>query len=128
MQADRGIGPSSAADGQIQDIAALTLARDLRELPLAQRQAPMSATTWRSTLGLPTAAHGPRQGSGARLPQGALRAIDPYGAAAFLADLRPAPPAAAIHANRLTTHRGRRMAPLYGDAAHDHARSFMDEA
>jgi hypothetical protein len=69
MQADRGIGPSSAADGQIQDIAALTLARDLRELPLAQRQAPMSATTWRSTLGLPTAAHGPPQGEWSGRPE-----------------------------------------------------------
>src|SRR6266508_3570 len=41
---------------------------------------------------------GPPRGSGAAAPSGALRAIDPYGAAAFLADLRSAPPAAAISA------------------------------
>jgi hypothetical protein len=40
----------------------------------------------------------PLRGSGARLPQGALRAIDPCGRRAFLADLRSAPPSAAISA------------------------------
>ena len=39
----------------------------------------------------------PPRGSGAAAPQGALRAIDPYGASAFLADLRSAPPSAASH-------------------------------
>src|SRR5215208_6854406 len=38
----------------------------------------------------------PPRGSGAAAPSGALRAIDPCGTAAFLADLRSAPPAAAI--------------------------------
>jgi hypothetical protein len=38
----------------------------------------------------------PLRGSGAAAPGGALRAIDPCGAAAFLADLRSAPPSAAI--------------------------------
>jgi hypothetical protein len=38
------------------------------------------------------------RGNGAAAPQGALRAIDPCGAAALLADLRSAPPAAAISA------------------------------
>jgi hypothetical protein len=45
-----------------------------------------------------TAGHAPLGGSGAAAPSGALRAIDSYGAAAFLADLRSAPPAAAIPA------------------------------
>jgi hypothetical protein len=40
----------------------------------------------------------PLRGSGAARPQGALRAIDPCGRRAFLADLRSAPPAAAISA------------------------------
>jgi hypothetical protein len=40
--------------------------------------------------------HAPRRGSGAAAPQGALRAIDPRGAAAILADLRSAPPTAAF--------------------------------
>jgi hypothetical protein len=39
---------------------------------------------------------GPLGGSGAARPSGALRAIDPCGTAAFLADLRSAPRAAAI--------------------------------
>ena len=38
------------------------------------------------------------RGSGVAAPQGALRAIDPCGAAAILADLRSAPPEAAIRA------------------------------
>jgi hypothetical protein len=44
----------------------------------------------------PPGPRGPPRGSGAAAPGGALRVIDPYGASAFLADLRPAPPAAAI--------------------------------
>jgi hypothetical protein len=39
----------------------------------------------------------PLWGSGAAAPQGALRAVDLCGAAAFLADLRPALPPAALH-------------------------------
>jgi hypothetical protein len=45
-----------------------------------------------------TAADWPPRGSGAAAPQGALRAIDPCGAAAILADLRSAPQAAAVSA------------------------------
>jgi hypothetical protein len=55
-----------------QDIGALTLARDLRDLPAAQRSGACSPR-------LPGVALGswPPRGSGADAPQGALRAIDP---------------------------------------------------
>jgi hypothetical protein len=49
-----------------------------------------------ATLALPGRPTGPPWGNGAAAPQGALRAIDPYDAAAILADLRSAPPSAAI--------------------------------
>jgi hypothetical protein len=56
------------------------------------------------------ASHGPPRGSGAATPVVRFARLF-IGAAAFLADLRSAPPAAAIDADRIATYGGRAGAP-----------------
>ena len=60
-------------------------------IPYALGSVPLASLAERIGAG-----QSPLGGSGAATPQGALRAIDPCGAAAILTDLRSAPPAAAI--------------------------------